>query len=239
MGFEATGATKSVALQGDESASLATGKTFEVTTGTIRGHVDLPVSRSRWAGLGLRFGLGIRFLRGKLDAVSLGELEALAPGLADLIVETARDFDGFIPLGEETLAQRGSDAFAVNLADQLELMDVGGELTVGFLGYGPRFDLGSVALELGELELGGFFHLSDLRITLTDRQQQPSRNRYLGLGFGLTLRIAPLSIVLHHAGGARFQPAALRLDLFALMTRGDLRAIVVAVSYAAQIAWPF
>lgn len=237
VGVSATGPGYTAALQGDETASLAAGKTFAVKTGTIGGFVELPLSRGPYAGVALRVSLNVRITYGELGAVTLGELEELAPGLATLVIETARRFDRFSP--SEPLSDRGSSAFDQHLADTISLTDVGADLGFLFVGAGPRFGLGGRShLELGEVGIGGFLHISGMQIALTDEDTRTT-NAYLGLGMGLTLRLAPFNLVLDSLGGGRIQPLALSVDLFGLLTEGNLRAIVVTAGLSTGMAWSF
>ncbi len=237
FGLEVTGLEESSALQGDETASLAAGKTLDIDTGIWRLLLDLPVTRGEWAGLDFRLGAGARLLRGSVGAVSLSELEQLAPGVADLIVDTATDFDGFLSEDGRSFLDRGSDAFEGNLADRIELHDVGADVSFGLVATGPRFDGWGVGVLLPEFELAGIVHLSTLTIELTRADGDASRNRYAAFGFGIAVRVAPAVIVL--PGDLRLQPMAARADVFALLTHKNLRAIVVSIAWSTQLSWSF
>ena len=107
------------------------------------------------------------------------------------------------------------------------------------MGTGVRIPLsGDDYLEIPEFSLGAFLHLSDLKITLTDEASRSSQH-FLGIGIGTTVRLAPITFYLEGLGGARIQPLAAEVDLFGLMTRGNLRAIVLSVSLGGQVGWRF
>ncbi len=236
-GLSAALASHSSAIQGDETASLAAGETMTVDSYSVKGLIELPVMRGRWGGAALRFTVGIRVVDAHLDAVTLNELKGLAPKLADLIADTAENVDTF--LVDDSLSDRGADALSQNLAHQVDMHDVGGEVGLMFLGAGPRIGLwGDAYIELAEFGLGGFFHLSDLEVIVTTNRSRRG-DHYLGFGVGLAVRMAPLTVVVPSLGGARMQSAALAVELFGLLTEDDLRAIVLSAAFEAQLAWSF
>ena len=232
FGFSCDRTTR--ALQGDETESLAAGETFDMQTASVRATLDLPIARSRYAGLWLRLSPGLRFTYGHLEAVTLRRLEDVAPGLSDLIVETAESFDSFRP----GLTEQGADAFDRHLADRLDLADVGVDLSLSIAATGPRYALDETSyLEVAEIGIGGFFHLSGMRLTLTEEEESDSET-FFGLGFGLQLRVVPITLRLDSLGGARVQLVAAEVEIFGLATRGNLRAIVFSSAVGTQIVWP-
>jgi hypothetical protein len=237
VGLDMTGPSETAALQGDETASLAAGKTLDIDTGTWRVVLDLPATRGKWAGTGMRLGVGARLLQGTVGAVSLAELQTLAPGVADLIVQTAKDFEGFLSKQGDSLLDRGTSALSGNLANRIRLRDVGADVSFGLLVAGPRFSGAGIVTELLEFEMAAIVHFSSLKIELTKADGRESRNRFFAFGFGLTMRLAPFT--LHLPGDLALQPAALRTDIFALMTHKNLRAIVVSLAWSAQLSWGF
>lgn len=235
-GMAGTWKVSSAALQGDETASLLAGNELELDESFGRLFIDLPIVTGPKSRLFLRFQGTLRFFHGHIDGLTVGGLKKLSPGLAGLIMQTAKDFED-LP-GAEEVTDRGTDLTNHTLAKEVKIDDTGFEPGLVLFAGGPSWHVGGdVYVEAATFGIGAFFHISRMTVTLT-KEKRWKKEHFLGVGGGITVNAAFFTFY-DKASGFRFQPAAIEANAFGLISDNRLRALVAEVAVLAEIAWGF